>query len=412
MSARRTLVLAAILGVPAAAAVAQPTTEPAQLTLPMGARVRVQTTAAPGQLGQGDPGERRLGDDRARPRERAAARRQPAALAAHLRRAVRAADRKQAALARRTRRRGGVGRGHRASPPTSIRTPASDHDSLTFCSRGEAIAGLELRARRPRRRHRGARQDRPLDAGGARRARAAPPARVSGIAPRSARCPAAAWASASPSVSEEKEAAMLLRKLVRLVLVSAAACCPPRAPPRATPAAASDAARRRPGQVRRERVARDPRAQAARRDARPRSEAAGDSAARAAARVRATRARVLVRPGAGRAARRRRRDLEPAVYGPGQFATASWACAGGARRLRAAVPLVAPGSCFELTFDMAVLADSQLEIALGGLARGSQRLDPVALKVARRSGRRSTACTGSRRCSLRSRSLPTLADLS
>jgi hypothetical protein len=53
MSVRRALVVAAILGMPAVAAVAQPAPEPPQLTLPMGAHVRVQTTAAPGSWVKG-----------------------------------------------------------------------------------------------------------------------------------------------------------------------------------------------------------------------------------------------------------------------------------------------------------------------------------------------------------------------
>ena len=45
---QRALFLAVILVVPAGSALAQPAAEPALLTLPMGARVRMQTTAAPG----------------------------------------------------------------------------------------------------------------------------------------------------------------------------------------------------------------------------------------------------------------------------------------------------------------------------------------------------------------------------
>jgi hypothetical protein len=45
---KRALVLALISVVPAGGVLAQPATEPALLTLPMGARVRVQTMAAPG----------------------------------------------------------------------------------------------------------------------------------------------------------------------------------------------------------------------------------------------------------------------------------------------------------------------------------------------------------------------------
>jgi hypothetical protein len=52
MRLRNTLVLAAILGV-ANVAMAQPAEEPPLLKLPMGARVRVQTTAAPGNWVKG-----------------------------------------------------------------------------------------------------------------------------------------------------------------------------------------------------------------------------------------------------------------------------------------------------------------------------------------------------------------------
>jgi hypothetical protein len=53
MSPRNTLVLAVILGVPASGALAQPAVEPALLQLPMGARARVQTTAAQGSWMRG-----------------------------------------------------------------------------------------------------------------------------------------------------------------------------------------------------------------------------------------------------------------------------------------------------------------------------------------------------------------------
>jgi len=78
----------------------------------------------------------------------------------------------------------------------------------------------------------------------------------------------------------------------------------------------------------------------------------------------------------------------PHVYGPGQFATASWACTGGGSSAGSEPRYhsLAPGSCFELTFDVAVTADARLELALDGLALGSRRLDPVALKLSRRAG--------------------------
>jgi hypothetical protein len=53
MRLRDALILAVTLGLQATAAVAQAPAEPALLTLPMGARVRVQTAAAPGQWVKG-----------------------------------------------------------------------------------------------------------------------------------------------------------------------------------------------------------------------------------------------------------------------------------------------------------------------------------------------------------------------
>jgi hypothetical protein len=49
----RTLILAVLLVVPAGGALAQPVAEPTPLTLPMGARVRVQTMVAPGSWVKG-----------------------------------------------------------------------------------------------------------------------------------------------------------------------------------------------------------------------------------------------------------------------------------------------------------------------------------------------------------------------
>jgi hypothetical protein len=79
----------------------------------------------------------------------------------------------------------------------------------------------------------------------------------------------------------------------------------------------------------------------------------------------------------------------PRVYGPGLFATGPWSCT-GAGAVNASVPSyhgLAPGSCFELAFDVALGPEGRLELALGGLARGRKRLDPVLLPLARRSGR-------------------------
>ena len=79
----------------------------------------------------------------------------------------------------------------------------------------------------------------------------------------------------------------------------------------------------------------------------------------------------------------------PRVYGPGQFATGPWSCtgAGAASSSAPSYHALAPGSCFELAFDVALVPEARLELALGGLARGRKRLDPVALPLARRGGR-------------------------
>lgn len=53
MRTRRALLLAVMLSVPATAALAQPAPEPPPLRLPEGARVRLQTTAAPGSWVEG-----------------------------------------------------------------------------------------------------------------------------------------------------------------------------------------------------------------------------------------------------------------------------------------------------------------------------------------------------------------------
>jgi hypothetical protein len=79
----------------------------------------------------------------------------------------------------------------------------------------------------------------------------------------------------------------------------------------------------------------------------------------------------------------------PRVYGPGHFATGPWSCAGaGAVGASASsYHVLAPGSCFELAFDVALAPSGRVELALGGLARGRKRLDPVTLTLARRQGR-------------------------
>jgi hypothetical protein len=79
----------------------------------------------------------------------------------------------------------------------------------------------------------------------------------------------------------------------------------------------------------------------------------------------------------------------PRVYGPGQFAAGAWSCT-GAGVTSASAPSyhpLAPGSCFELAFDMAVGPRQRLELSLSGLARGPRRLDAVTLPLVRRDGR-------------------------
>lgn len=79
----------------------------------------------------------------------------------------------------------------------------------------------------------------------------------------------------------------------------------------------------------------------------------------------------------------------PRVYGPGQFATGPWSCtgAGGVSASATSYHVLAPGSCFELSFDVALGPEQRLELTLGGLARGRKHLDPVTLPLARREGR-------------------------
>jgi len=45
-----------------------------------------------------------------------------------------------------------------------------------------------------------------------------------------------------------------------------------------------------------------------------------------------------------------------------------------------------PKARFELFFDAAIDAEARMELVLGGLARGTKRLDPVTLRLARHSG--------------------------
>lgn len=93
-------------------------------------------------------------------------------------------------------------------------------------------------------------------------------------------------------------------------------------------------------------------------------------------------AQVVLRDASGAAWR-------PRVHGPGRFATGPWSCSVAVVEDTSAPSYhaLAPGSCFELAFDVALGPDARLELALGGLARGRKRLAPVALPLARREGR-------------------------
>ncbi len=79
----------------------------------------------------------------------------------------------------------------------------------------------------------------------------------------------------------------------------------------------------------------------------------------------------------------------PRVSGPGHFTTSSWSCSstGATGALASRYHPLAPGSCFELAFDVALGREQRLELTFGGLARGARRLDPVSLPLARRDGR-------------------------
>lgn len=80
---------------------------------------------------------------------------------------------------------------------------------------------------------------------------------------------------------------------------------------------------------------------------------------------------------------------KPSVHGPGQLVTPSWTCSGiGSASAEArGYHLLAPRTCFELAFDVALTADAMLELELAGFARGRKRIDPVKLALARRGGR-------------------------
>jgi len=73
-------------------------------------------------------------------------------------------------------------------------------------------------------------------------------------------------------------------------------------------------------------------------------------------------------------------------FDPGQVVVRSadggeWRAPGGEYRP------VYPKASFDLAFDATVPQGASLELVLGGLARGQQRLEPVTLRLARRSGR-------------------------
>lgn len=73
-------------------------------------------------------------------------------------------------------------------------------------------------------------------------------------------------------------------------------------------------------------------------------------------------------------------------FDPGQVVLRSpvgeeWRSSGGAYRP------VHPGSVVDLAFDIAVEKETQLDLVLGGLARGQRRLEPVTLRLARHDGR-------------------------
>lgn len=73
-------------------------------------------------------------------------------------------------------------------------------------------------------------------------------------------------------------------------------------------------------------------------------------------------------------------------FDPGQVVVRTaeggeWRSAGGEYR-----PLY-PDARFDLAFDVAVTKEAQVDLVLGGLARGTKRLDPVTFRLARHSGR-------------------------
>jgi hypothetical protein len=78
----------------------------------------------------------------------------------------------------------------------------------------------------------------------------------------------------------------------------------------------------------------------------------------------------------------------PRVSGPGTFLTGPWSCSGDVSSDDAPRShLLAPRSCFELAFDVALAPEQRLELEIGGLARGRTRIEPVRLRLARRAGR-------------------------
>jgi len=81
-------------------------------------------------------------------------------------------------------------------------------------------------------------------------------------------------------------------------------------------------------------------------------------------------------------------SFAPHASGPGRFNTATWRCA-GAEPLDAAAPryhAVDRASCFQLVYDVVLPAGARFTVDLGGLTVGQRRIEPIALRLARRNG--------------------------
>jgi len=94
---------------------------------------------------------------------------------------------------------------------------------------------------------------------------------------------------------------------------------------------------------------------------------------------------VLLRSGDGAA------QWHPRVFGPGLLDTRRGICGAASPAERPPEEhryyLLSPKTCFDLAFDVTVGSDVRLQLALGGLALGQKRLEPVDLSVRRRSWR-------------------------